>query len=521
MSHGSFVGRALLALGFLLAIASGSASVAAEDNPTTKQPVNPPAAAEKRGADVKLNDSVVFRVLLAHGQRSAEERAEAAARALEHALLGADPRARHKAQGAAQVIFAGETPVIELYAEDAAAAGDASLDVCTARIEARVQETLTTEKKRSDIAQTVFSISLVVFFGLIALFLARQVGDYAGRARSFVLEHPERIPALRLRTLEVIGSGALRGVLLGALIIGRAVLQIGLVYVWLVITLSHFDATRPYTERLTGLLTKPLLALLERFAFALPLGLLALCFGALVYVLVRFVELFFVSVRRGETRIAWLPSELVAPVSVLARGTIVICAVLLAGPIVTGDSDGALSRAGAILLFSLALAATPLAACVLLGVVQLLSRRLRTGADLELAGKRGRVTAIGFFDVTLQEPDGHSVRVPHLLALVSPLQMKAADARTRVAISVAPSAPPTAVKSLLLTAASELGARPEVELYDVDAGGAHFHVSLAPSASVTSAPEREQSASELRLVLAEALARAGFALGTRPEGPRR
>ena len=91
MSHGSFVGRALLALGFLLTIASGSASVAAEDNPTTKQPVNPPAAAEKRGADVKLNDSVVFRVLLAHGQRSAEERAEAAPRALDHALLGDDP----------------------------------------------------------------------------------------------------------------------------------------------------------------------------------------------------------------------------------------------------------------------------------------------------------------------------------------------------------------------------------------------------------------------------------------------
>jgi small-conductance mechanosensitive channel len=282
------------------------------------------------------------------------------------------------------------------------------------------------------------------------------------------------------------------------------------IYLWLVFALSRFEVTRGYTDVLTGLLTKPLLALAERLAFALPLGLLALCFGALVYVLVRFVELFFVSVRRGETELGWLPSEIVPAVSVLARAAIVLLAVVFAGPIVTGDSDGALSRAGAVLLFALSLAATPLCAAALVGAVQMLSGRVRMGAELEIAGRRGRVHALGFFDVTLIDTDGHLLRVPHLLALFSPLRAQANDARTSVTITVAPGAPPSAVKSVLLGAAEKLGARAEVELRDIDATGQCFRVSLAPDGA------REQAESTLRIALAEALAAAGFGFGHKP-----
>lgn len=501
--------RTLLPLAFAGFVAAAVVSLA-PPRVRADAGATPKGKSDKSGVEVKLKETSAFRVFVARGSRSAEARARAAVRALEQALAADDPQARREIQGDAHVIFAADAPVIELYAEDAAAAGDSSLDVHSARVLSRVRQALTIEKQRSDIADTVFSISLIVFAAFIALYLLRLLGSQASRARELVLEHPEKVPAIRLRSFEVLGSGALRGVLLGALILGRAALEIGIIYAWLVFSLSQFDATRPYTERLTSLLTTPLLALFERLAFALPLGLLALFFSALVYILVRFVELFFVSVRRGETRLAWLPADLVAPVSVLARAAVVVLALLFAGPLLTGDSGGALSRSGAILLVALGLSITPLFAAAFVGIVQMLSRRVRVGTTIEIAGQRGQVADVGFFDTTLRRDDGGVVRVPHLLVLVSPQRSVEPARRARVTISVAPTTPLTAAKELLLATASAFGAAAEVELVEIDAQGARFCVAVLPPADA--APSIE---SDLRLLLAEALARAGFALGGR------
>src|SRR5262249_53138817 len=161
--------------------------------------------------------------------------------------------------------------------------------------------------KRGVIAQTVFSISLVVFFGLIALYLLRWIGELAERGREFVARNPEKIRAVRLSSVEVVGAAPLRAAVMAALIIGRWVLWVSVVYVWLLLSLSRFDVTRPYTTRLTSSVVHPLSELASRTLSALPLLVLALVLAVAVYVLVRFVELFFVGVARGEARAAWLP----------------------------------------------------------------------------------------------------------------------------------------------------------------------------------------------------------------------
>lgn len=463
-----------------------------------------PAPAPK-AADVKVHDLVVFKLSRARKQLTAEQRARAASRALEQALEGPPGAVRVAAQNEGRAIFAGDVPIVELYAEDAASAGDESLDVYAGRIATRIRTGLDAERKRSDIAQTVFSISLVVFFGLIALYLLRRVGELTERLRDFAISNPDRIRGVRVSSVEVIGAGPLRAALMAALIAGRWVLWVGVVYVWLLLSLSRFEATRGYTARLTNLVFNPVSELASRSVSALPIILLTLLFGVGVYVLLRFVELFFIGVQRGEARAAWLPRDLVEPASVLMRIGIVLLAVVLAGPVVSGDPEGVLARAGTLALLSLALGVAPLMATLALGTLTIFTRRVRVGRQIEFGGRRGQVTAVNLLDVRMRDADGGEVRVSYLAALLKPSRVQLDDTRVRVELCVSSTASLLEVKELLEKTALGFGHSASVELREIDADGARYLISVVPGQTL--------SASDLRMGLSLALAREGVAWG--------
>ena len=147
-----------------------------------------------------------------------------------------------------------------------------------------------------------------------------------------------------------------------ALSAARIIAQIGVIYAWIIITLSLFEATRGYTERLTGFVLTPLSALMGRIAVALPLVVIAVITALVVGVALRFVRLFFGSLARGETTLGLLPRDLAVATGILVRFGMVVVTLVVAAPLITGTDDGAISRAGVIALVALALASTPLLA---------------------------------------------------------------------------------------------------------------------------------------------------------------
>ena len=154
---------------------------------------------------------------------------------------------------------------------------------------------------------------------------------------------------------------AVRGSASVALSAARIFAQIGVVYAWIIITLSLlFDAKSGYTERLTGFVLTPLAALMGRVAVALPLVVIAVITAVIVGVALRFVRLFFGSLARGETTLGLLPRDLAVVTGLLVRFGMVVVTLVVAAPLITGTDDGAISRAGVIALVALALASTPL-----------------------------------------------------------------------------------------------------------------------------------------------------------------
>jgi small-conductance mechanosensitive channel len=443
------------------------------------------------------------------------ERARLASEALARAVeTSGTEDVRVVSQGNATVVYAGQIPIVELYPEDAETSGYTSPETHAAAVAGRVRDAVRAEKKRSAIAGAVFSFSLLVFVGLVVFYVLQKIGDFFDRARKWMLDNPDRIRGIRIQSHEVVGPTALRGGALVTLIVGRFVAQIGVVYLWLVFALSLFESTRSYTEKLTGFVVTPLSDLAGRIAASLPLAVVGVVSTVAVYVLLRFVQLFFEGVARRQTVIPWLPADLAPPTSVLVRVGVIVFTVAFAAPIVTGDSEGTLARTGSIALLALALASTPLVASVIVGMLVVYGRRVRVGQHAEIGNRSGKVVGVGLVDVQILDDDGCEVRVPHLLALFHPTTITGVRPRLGVDVVVSHAAPPKDVQRVLLEAASAQGERASVELSAIDAESAAYRVTVSVGTNTT--------AGDVRLALVEALAAAGFSLGrarSRGESP--
>jgi small-conductance mechanosensitive channel len=354
----------------------------------------------------------------------------------------------------------------------------------------------------------VLSISLVVFFALIAFYALRKAGELADRAYGYLVEHPERVPGISFQSFEVVGPKALRSGLLALIALGRYTAQLGILYVWLVVALSRFEATRPLTTRLTSFALTPMTELAVRLAATLPIALVAVVFGVVIYILVRFARLFFASVASGETKLEGLPRDLAAATGALVSIGIVIAALVIAGPLVTGDAQGSLARAGSIALLAIGLASVPLLASAFIGARLVFSRRLPKGEHVEFRGLVARVREVTLLETRLMDDHGGELRVPHLLALVSPVRVLGRKPRVRVELSIAPSLPPSELLLFLANAVTSLhdpsqGA-PRAELIDMTAGGGRYRITVVPT--------QDRTESDVRIALVTALAEQQIAL---------
>jgi small-conductance mechanosensitive channel len=439
-------------------------------------------------APVRVHEREVYVVRVAREKQSPADRARAASQALDAVLEEeGEVEARAERQGQTATVFVGKTPILTLTDDDAASAGDATLDLHAAAVATRVTEALRTERKRSAIATQVFSFSLLVFSALIAFLLFRRVGDVSARARAWIDKNPDRIPALRLGTIEVVSSSMIRGALVVALVVGHRLAQIAIAYGWLLAALSLFESTRGYTERLTGFVLTPLSALLGRVGSALPMLVVTLVAALAVWLLVRFVRLFFGGVARGETKLGWLPADLAEPTSVVVSAGIVIVSLIVAAPLITGSDEGALTRAGVAALVALGLACTPVLACAAAGVPQVFGRKLRPGEFAEMGGRAGRVRKVTLLEVELEDPLGCELRVPHLMTLVRPTRIVGKAPLVTVDVAVDPRAPQGSVHETLLAAAKSTSGRAKVELVSIDEGAARWRVTCEDATAVAGA----------------------------------
>ena len=459
---------------------------------------------EKPPAEVKVHDRVVFLVRVPLGALSTEARAKAASQALEalHLEHGQPVPPTHvEAHEDSRVVYVGTTPIFTVGPDDAKASGDPSVQVAAEKISASLDDVLRSEQKRAQIAESVFSFSLLVFSGLIAFLLLRQTNALLGRARNYFREHPGFLPGLRLGQIEVLSRASTRSAVSVALSVGHRLLQLAIAYGWLVFALSLFESTRPYTDKLTGYVFKPVSALIERLGSALPVVVVAVVAAIAVGILVRFVGLFFDSVARGETKLEWIPPDLAPATSILLRGGIIVVALALGAPLVTGSDDGPLPRIGLVTILVLGVSAVPLLASAVVGAVVLFARAVRVGDYVEWGGHVGRVKSASLMSLHLVDEAGCDLFVPHLLSLVNPTRVLGHAPLATIDVVIDPAVSQARAHSVLVEAVTAFRGR--VALVRIDGAGAHYRLT---------ASDPDENNSNLVRSLSETLERHGVGL---------
>lgn len=441
-----------------------------------------PVAADA-SAEVRLSDEVVFSVQ-GRGNQTAQARASEITGALNDAVKLESGTVRIAPLRGAQVIYVGDLPIVELSAEDAKAANAASVEVHASSIAAKIKAALEAERQRSKIAETVFSISLVVFLGLLALFVLRKSGDLEHNARTRLEQNADRVVALKVSSFEVLGKGATRVLILVFLSVAKWLLRGAVIYTYLVVVTTLFEPTRGVAEQLTRGVVTPISALAGRLAASLPVVVVVLFAAATVVLLLRLSALFFSSISSGETSVQFIKRDMAEALGGLTSVSVVVLALVFAAPVVTGDREGAFARVGTHLLLALALGAAPILASAGLGALLVLRRHVRHGDRIKLAKIAGKIQHFGLIDLVLEDARGDRVRIPYLVALLSPLFVQSPN-RVFVTLCVSARVSQQRVIDVLREALAKFDPAASVTLEGIDITGAHYLLGAPSSAHDT------------------------------------
>ena len=187
----------------------------------------------------------------------------------------------------------------------------------------------------------------------------------------------------------------------------------------------------------------------------------------------------------------------------LVRAGIVVVVLLLASPLITGNDDGSLSRAGLAALVAVAIACTPVLACVAAGMPIVYGRRLQPGDYVEIGRRSGQVKSVDLLDMKLVDEIGCEVRVPHLTCLFHTTRILGRTPLATVTVCVDPARPP--VRRARPAAGAGAPLRP---LRQRAAGAAR----RAAARSTASPPRRPANGEDLACAVAEALNEKGVRL---------
>lgn len=449
-------------------------------------------------APVKVHDHVAYVFRAPAGSQTPAMRAAAASQTLTSAIDQDVPGdVQVVVQGGVADVRLGERLLFRLTADDVRLDGASSLADYAPRLQTDLDSFVTKERKRAHLQHGVLATSLAVFFAVL-LFVLLRAFFRATRAleNRFERGDAELPPSMR----RVVGGDAeqSRGVVLFLLSAARIAVSLGAFYLLLLASLSLFETTRPFRDRLALWAASPFRAMAARVVHGLPnLILLGVLLGVLRAGW-QSMSVGFVRMAHQEGPRALKPYQLV-PYRLLARVALVTGALLML-PLALGAEMGLFTAIGLVLLTVIGLASLPLLANVGVGVHALLSHqfplgnwvRVRLPNGSELAGE---VTSVDFFHLRLVPEGGGEARVPHLLALWSAVDHlpNARTLRVELAVLRAQLEPRQALAALEAAAARVLAEHgrsgaPRVELWELTPELARFRVSLPDAGEALRTP---------------------------------
>lgn len=185
-----------------------------------------------------------------------------------------------------------------------------------------------------------------------------------------------------------------------------------------------------------------------------------------------------------------------------------LVAVVLALPVDTTTRNQLLGLLGLVVTALVTVSSTTFASNALAGFMLRGTRRFKSGDFIETNGYLGRVAAQGLFQTEIQTEDSDIIIIPNLTLATNPVKVvRASGTIVSIEVSLAYSAPRSAIKESLIAAADSIGLeQPFVQLRELG----DFSVTYRIAGFLREVKELPSVRSRLRAAAMDMLHRAGI-----------
>lgn len=276
-------------------------------------------------------------------------------------------------------------------------------------------------------------------FGLLWTLLATAVlvvllrlGRRAfARLDAMLVARRSRVPALRIKTLELLSREQLAGGIGAALRFSRTAVVVVLLYFYLPLVLSFFPWTAPYADRLLSYVLDPLVRVLRAFGAYLP----NIVFIGVIVVVTRValsgVRAVFNAVGRGTLVFSDFDREWADPTYKIVRFLIIAFVLVVLFPYLPGADSDAFKGVSIFLGILVSLGSSSAVANVVAGVVLTYTRAFSVGDRVRIADTQGDVIVKTLLVTRIRTNKNVDVTIPNAMVLGAHVLNYTAMARTQ------------------------------------------------------------------------------------------
>jgi small-conductance mechanosensitive channel len=376
-----------------------------------------PADSTRAAAPVILRGDTVLLVSEPSGAFTPTERAEAiAGRLLRLSRVRVDSLALTESDVATDIV-AGEVVLMSVSERDAQAVG---LDRAT--LARAYRDALFAELGRVSFTATVrallFGTLWTVLATLVLVLLLRLLRRGTARLEEMVeARRAGGIPAIRIRTVELVSAANVANVFLGTVRAIRTVAIVGLFYFYLPLVLGFFPWTQRYSDRLVGYVLDPLGRVFAAVIAYLP----NLLFIAVIVIVGRYglkvVRLIFDALRNGSLRLGGFEREWADPTYKIVRFLIIAFLAVVLFPYLPGADSDAFKGVSLFLGVLVSFGSSSAIANIVAGTVLTYTRAFDVGDRVRIGETTGDVVAKALLVTRVRTIKNVDVTIPNAMVL--------------------------------------------------------------------------------------------------------
>jgi len=189
------------------------------------------------------------------------------------------------------------------------------------------------------------------------------------------------------------------------------------VFLWLNAVLESLPFTRPWGEKLTGLLVDILVSMGKAFLDALPGLLLVIVILALARLATQAAQFFFDRIEERDIQAAWVDRHTAKPTRILLTILIWVFAIAMAYPYIPGSESRAFQGLSVLMGLMISLGASNIVGQAAAGLILMYTRTFRVGEYVRIQDTEGTVRELGIFMTRVRTGHGDEVMLPNNFVL--------------------------------------------------------------------------------------------------------